>query len=112
MDIGSASGASGVSQRMIRHWKIGLFPAPRRRESGYRDLGFPIDDVRQLLGLWADRNRSSATAKALAVARAEGLRGKAAVLEAMRRALAELAERRYGDDRPDCPIIDNLAGTS
>ena len=127
MNIGQASDASGVSQRMICHYeKIGLIPAPPRRDGGYRDysdadlhrlrfianardLGFPIEDIRQLLDLWNDTRRSSAEVKALAMARAEELQRKAVALEAMRRTLVALADRCHGDDRPDCPIIDSLA---
>lgn len=127
MNIGQASEASGVSQRMIRHYeKIGLIPEPPRRDSGYRDyspadlhrlrfianardLGFPIEEIRVLLDLWNDRGRSSAEVKALATARAEELHRKAAALEAMRRTLVDLAERCHGDMRPDCPIIERLA---
>jgi len=128
MNIGQASHASGVSQRMIRHYeKIGLIPPPPRRDSGYRDysdadvhrprfianardLGFPVEEIRTLLGLWSDHSRSSAEVKALASARANKLRRKAEALEAMRRTLVDLAERCHGDRRPDCPIIDRLAG--
>ena len=127
MNIGQASEASGVSQRMIRHYeKIGLIPHAPRRDGGYRDyapadvhrlrfianardLGFPIEEIRVLLELWSDRERSSAEVKALASARAEELRRKAAALEAMRRTLLDLAERCHGDARPDCPILDGLA---
>lgn len=76
MNIGAASDASGVSQRMIRHYeKIDLVPAPPRRGSyrdysdadvhrlrfiaNARDLGFPIEEIRTLLGLWSDRDRIS-----------------------------------------------------
>ena len=129
MNIGTASDASGVSQRMIRHAeKIGLVPAPPRRDSGYRDyneadvhrlrfianardLGFPIDDIRALLGLWSDRKRSSADVKALAEARAAELGRKIHTLEAMRRSLVDLARSCHGDDRPDCPIIERLDGS-
>ena len=127
MNIGQASEASGVSQRMIRHYeKIGLTPAAARRDSGYRDysredvhrlrfiahardLGFPIEEIRSLLGLWHDRERSSADVKALALARAEDLGRKAQALEQMRATLLHLARRCHGDDRPDCPIISSLA---
>lgn len=127
MNIGQASKASGVSQRMIRHYEsIGLIPAPPRRDSGYRDyspsdverlrfianardLGFPIEEINVLLSLWSDTHRSSAEVKALAVARAEELQRKAQALEAMRRALLDLADRCHGDDRPDCPILDALS---
>ena len=126
MNIGAASDASGVSQRMIRHYeKIGLVPAPPRRGSyrdysdpdvhrlrfiaNARDLGFPIEEIRTLLGLWSDRARSSAEVKALAEARAAELGRKVRVLEAMRRSLTGLAQSCEGDDRPGCPIIEHLA---
>ncbi|MCW3837274.1 Cu(I)-responsive transcriptional regulator [Sphingomonas canadensis] len=127
MNIGQASEASGVSQRMIRHYeKIGLIPEAPRRDSGYRDyspadlnrlrfianardLGFPIEEIRMLLDLWNDRSRASAEVKALAMARAGELQRKSVALEAMRRTLIDLAERCHGDTRPDCPIIERLA---
>ncbi len=130
MNIGRVSEASGVSRRMIRHYeKLGLIPAPPRRDSGYRDyseadlhrlrfianarnLGFPLDRIQVLLNLWNDRGRASAEVKALATARAQELQRKVAVLEAMRRALVDLAERCHGDTRPDCPIIEELARDS
>jgi MerR family copper efflux transcriptional regulator len=126
MNIGAASDASSVSQRMIRHYeKIGLVPAPPRRGSyrdysdadvhrlrfiaNARDLGFPIEEIRTLLGLWSDRARSSAEVKALAQSRAAELGRKVRALQAMRRSLTELAQSCHGDDRPDCPIIEHLA---
>lgn len=126
MKIGQAATASGVSQRMIRHYeKIGLMPPAARRDSGYRDYdekdlhtlrfigrardaGFPIDEIRQLLALWHDRERSSGDVKALALARAAELKRKARKLDAMRRSLENLASNCHGDDRPDCPIIHDL----
>ena len=126
MKIGQASSASGVSQRMIRHYeKIGLIPEAARRDSGYRDygdrdlhtlrfigrardLGFPIDDIRALLALWIDRSRSSADVKLLALARATELRERIAVLDGMRKTLEHLAASCHGDDRPDCPILHDL----
>ena len=129
MKIGEVSAASGVSERMIRHYeKIGLVPAAARRESGYRDyspadvsrlrfianardLGFAIEEIGTLLSLWSDSGRASAEVKALALARAAELHRKAEALEAMRRSLLDLAERCHGDDRPDCPILDGLGGS-
>jgi Cu(I)-responsive transcriptional regulator len=126
--IGEASIASGVSQRMIRHYeKIELVPAASRRDSGYRDyderdvhtlrfigrardLGFPIEEIRTLLGLWNDRHRSSADVKQLALSRAAELKRKAKELDEMRRSLEHLAARCHGDDRPDCPILGGLEG--
>ena len=130
MKIGAISAASGVSQRMIRHYeKIGLIPPAARRDSGYRDydqrdlhmlrfigrardLGFPIEDIRTLLALWSDRSRSSADVKQLALSRATELRERMAVLEGMCRTLEHLAEACHGDDRPDCPILDELEDRS
>ena len=126
MKIGEVSAASGVSQRMIRHYeKIGLIPAALRRDSGYRDYdqrdlhtlhfigrardrGFPLEDIRRLLALWSDRGRSSSDVKQLALARAAELRERMAVLEGMCRTLEHLAEACHGDERPDCPILDEL----
>ena len=127
MKIGQAAAAAGVSERMIRHYeKIGLIAAAARRDSGYRDyderdvhtlrfigrardLGFPLEDIRTLLALWNDRERSSADVKSLALARAAELRRKARELDSMRRTLEHLARSCHGDERPDCPIIDDLA---
>ena len=126
MKIGEVSAASGISQRMIRHYeKIGLVAPAARRHSGYRDyderdvhtlrfigrardLGFPIEEIRQLLALWHDRSRSSADVKALAVARAAELARKAEQLNSMRRSLERLASECHGDSRPDCPILHDL----
>jgi len=112
---------------MIRHYeKIGLIPPPPRRDGGYRDysdadvhrlrfianardLGFPIEEIRKLLGLWSDRDRASAEVKALAESRAADLGRKADALNAMREALLDLAKGRHGNERPECPIITRLA---
>jgi Cu(I)-responsive transcriptional regulator len=111
---------------MIRHYeKIGLIPEAPRRDSGYRDyderdlhtlhfigrardLGFPIEEIRRLLALWSDRNRASSDVKELALSRAAELRQRMAVLEGMCRTLENLAESCHGDDRPDCPILNEL----
>ncbi|PAL21198.1 Cu(I)-responsive transcriptional regulator [Sphingopyxis sp. GW247-27LB] len=128
MNIGDASQRTGVSQRMIRHYeKIGLIPAPPRRESGYRDysdadvnrlrfianardLGFSIDEIGELLQLWSDEHRASFEVKALALAKADELGRKVGALAAMRSSLLHLARTCHGDDRPDCPIIDTISG--
>jgi len=127
VNIGEASKASGVSQRMIRHYeKIGLIPPALRRDSGYRDysaadvhrlrfianardLGFGTGEIMTLLALWSDRERASGEVKAMALAHAEELGRKAKALEGMRRTLLELADQCHGDNRPECPIIDGLA---
>ena len=127
MNIGQASKASGVSQRMIRHYEaIGLIPKAPRRDSGYRDyderdvhtlnfiarsrdLGFPIEEIGKLLALWQDRTRASAEVKRLALSRIEELKRKERELHEMRRTLEHLAKNCHGDGRPDCPIIEQLA---
>ena len=128
MKIGQASRASGVSERMIRHYeKIGLMPKAPRRDSGYRDyddrdvntlrfirrsrdLGFPTEEIAKLLALWHDRDRASSEVKALASARAAELKRKARQLDEMRRSLEHLAANCHGDSRPDCPILGELEG--
>ena len=128
MKIGQAASASGISERMIRHYeKIGLMPAAARRNSGYRDydsrdvhtltfigrardLGFSVDEIRKLLELWQDRSRASHHVKALALARAAELKRKERTLHEMRRSLEHLAASCHGDERPDCPIIGELEG--
>ncbi len=126
MNIGDAAAASGVSAKMIRHYEaIGLIVAARSA-NGYRvyaerdvavlrfirharDLGFPLEDVRRLLGLWHDRGRASAEVKRLALAHVAALETKAAALRSMAASLRHLAAHCHGDARPDCPILDDLA---
>ena len=128
MQIGEASERTGVSTKMIRHYEsIGLIPPPGRRDSNYRDyghhdvhrlgfvrrardLGFSIDEIRDLLRLWGDKDRSSADVKQLTEAHIAELDVKIRLLREMRHTLATLADACDGDERPDCPIIDELAG--
>ena len=101
-------------------------PRAARRASGYRDygdddvhrlrfvrrardLGFGIEEIRRLLALWEDRERSSAEVKALALTRAGELRRKEQEMASMRRTLEALARSCSGNERPDCPILDDLA---
>ncbi|TCZ56732.1 MerR family transcriptional regulator [Roseicella aquatilis] len=126
MTIGEASRASGVSEKMIRHYEaIGLLH-PARQANGYRtyaqadiavlrfirharDLAFPLEDIRRLLALWRDRGRASAEVRALALAHVAALEEKAHALQAMAASLKHLAAHCHGDARPDCPILDQLA---
>jgi MerR family copper efflux transcriptional regulator len=126
-NIGEAAKRTGVSAKMIRHYEaIGLLPTAGRTFAGYRiyddsdlhrirfikrarGLGFAMKEIAQLLGLWDDRDRASAEVKTLALQHIDDLDAKIAEMEAMRRTLRDLAERCHGDDRPDCPILDDLA---
>ena len=128
MQIGEASRLTGVSAKMIRHYEsIGLIPSADRRDSNYRDyghhdvhrlgfirrardLGFSIEQIRDLLKLWGDTHRSSADVKALTETHIAELDGKIRLLGEMRDTLAHLARACDGDHRPDCPIIAGLAG--
>ena len=126
MNIGQAARASGVSAKMIRHYEsIGLVPPAGRRDSGYRDygasdlhrlgfirhardLGFSLERIRVLLGLWGDPGRSNADVKAIAEAHVRELEERARQLNEMAGALRSLADACDGDGRPDCPIIASL----
>ncbi len=128
LTIGEASAASGVSAKMIRYYEsIGLVRPATRTDSNYRTydgkavetlrfvararhLGFSMDEIGRLLGLWQDRARASADVKALAVKHIGELEQRIAAMTAMKATLEHLAERCHGDDRPDCPIIEGIAG--
>lgn len=127
MQIGDAASATGVSAKMIRHYEsVGLFPQAARTDSGYRqysdkeistlrfirqsrDLGFSIEQIRELLGLWQNRKRPSRQVKALAQAHIEELDEKLNEIQTMKATLEHLVHCCHGDDRPDCPIIETLA---
>jgi len=127
LTIGAAAKASGVSAKMIRHYEsIGLIDAAKRTEAGYRlysdqdvhvlrfvhrarALGFPLDQIRTLLGLWQDEQRASADVRALARSHIAELDQKIAGMQAMRRTLESLAASCHGDARSSCPILDDLA---
>ena len=127
MNIGQAAKFSGVSAKMIRYYEqIGLIPKAMRSDAGYRhystadahslrfirrarDLGFPVDQISELLILWRTCDRSSADVKAMALSHVAGLKAKIAELQAMAQTIEYLAEHCHGNDRPDCPIIEGLA---
>jgi Cu(I)-responsive transcriptional regulator len=126
-NIGEAAQASGVSAKMIRHYEsIGLLPAARRTASGYRvydgqelrmlqfihrgrALGFSLENIAELLALWQDKDRASADVRRLAEQHIAELNRKIHELEAMKRTLETLAHSCHGDERSDCPILDDLA---
>ena len=128
MNISEAAQASGLPAKTIRYYEdIGLL-RPARGTNGYRvfsaedahkltflsrarSLGFSIEDCRTLLSLYEDRSRASADVKALAAEHLDRIATKIAELQALQSTLETLVTRCHGDDRPDCPILDGLAGT-
>ena len=127
LNIGDAAKASGVSAKMIRHYEsIGLIDAAQRTDAGYRRyseqdvqvlqfihrsraLGFSLDQIKTLLTLWQDKQRASKDVRAMAREHIAELDRKIAEMQAMRRTLEQLARACHGDDRPDCPILDDLS---
>jgi len=127
MDIGRASKASGVSVKMIRHYEeIGLLPKVARTYANYRiysqndvhmlrfikrarTLGFSMEDIKELVGLWKNKARSSAAVKKIAGKHVDALKQKVAELQSMIGTLEHLTHHCHGDHRPECPILDDLA---
>ncbi len=127
MNIGTASKQSSLPAKTIRYYEdVGLIK-PSRDTNGYRDfderdvhkliflsrsraLGFTIEDCRDLLGLWENQSRASADVKEIARGHLAAIDAKIADLSNMRDTLSDLVECCNGDERPDCPIIEKLAG--
>ncbi|CCF00557.1 Cu(I)-responsive transcriptional regulator [Sinorhizobium fredii] len=127
MNIGQASKASGVSSKMIRYYEqIGLIRPALRTASSYRtygdndihtlrfvrrarDLGFSVEQIKELLALWRDRSRASSDVKSVALEHVAELERKIAAIQEMTKTLKYLASHCHGDDRPECPIIDEIA---
>jgi Cu(I)-responsive transcriptional regulator len=128
MNIGEAAALSGVSAKMVRHYEsLGLLPRIARSDAGYRqygerevhtlrfirrarDLGFSMAEIAELLKLWQNRRRASGDVKRIALSHVADLERRMAEMAAMKHALATLASSCHGDDRPDCPILDDLQG--
>ncbi len=126
-NIGETSAATGVSAKMIRHYEsIGLIPKANRTFAGYRlyadadlhrlqfiklcrGLGFSMKQIAVLLDLWNDKHRASRKVKQLAQEHAADLSQRILEMQAMQRTLESLARNCHGDQRPDCPILDDLA---
>src|ERR1700678_2100666 len=127
MNIGAAAASSGVTTKMIRHYEaIGLLRPAERRANDYRDygerelhelrfikrarrLGFSIAEIGELLALWRDRGRPSREVKRIAEAHIGDLQSRLTEMQAIANTLRELVAACHGDDRPDCPILDDLA---
>lgn len=128
VQIGQAAALSGVSAKMVRHYEaLGLLAPVGRTDTGYRlysqtdvhtlrfikrarDLGFSMADIGELVGLWHDQQRSSAQVKRIAQRHVESLHQRIEQMQAMERSLQHLTRCCQGNDRPECPILDDLAG--
>ena len=128
MNIGEAAKISGVNAKLIRHYEsIGLIPKAGRTNSGYRtysekdvhilsfvrrarNLGFSMQEIKKLVSLWRNRSRASREVKALTIAHIKNLETKIMDLQAIRSTLLNLAKNCHGDDRPSCPILEDLSG--
>lgn len=129
VNIGQAARLSGVSAKMVRHYEsLGLLPRVGRTGSGYRqysqaevhtlqfikrsrELGFSMDEIAELVSLWQNRRRTSASVRRIAQKHATELAQRIEAMQAMQRTLTHLIHCCHGDDRPDCPILDDLAGS-
>ena len=127
-NIGEAASRSGVSAKMVRHYEsLGLLPTVARTDSGYRrysdkevhtlrfirrarDLGFSMAEIAELLKLWQNRRRASADVKRIAQRHIADLGRRMTAMAEMRDALKRLADCCQGDNRPDCPILEELSG--
>jgi MerR family copper efflux transcriptional regulator len=128
MNIGEAARQSGVSTKMVRHYEsLGLLPQVHRSDSGYRqyseaevhtlrfikrarDLGFSMAEIAELVSLWQNRRRASASVRRIAQKHADDLARRIADMQAMQQTLTHLVDCCHGDERPECPILDDLAG--
>jgi MerR family transcriptional regulator, copper efflux regulator len=127
--IGQAARLSGVSAKMVRHYEsLGLLPAVARTDGNYRqyteadvhtlrfirrarDLGFSMADIAELLGLWQNPQRRSDQVLQITRRHLQGLQARIAALQSMARTLEHLGACCHGDQRPDCPILDDLAAS-
>ena len=130
MNIGTLASKSGIAAKTIRYYEnIGLIPLAQRSGSGYRvytandvhilrfihrarELGFSLNEIRELLDLWADGSRASANVKAVAVRHVAVIDHKIAEMQSLRQIIEDLIQRCRGDDRSDCPILQELAQTT
>lgn len=126
MNIGQVASKTGLPAKTIRYYEsVGLIPEPSRATNGYRSydeldvyalhfvhkarsLGFSMAEVQELLALWRNKSRASAVVKAIALEKIKEIDRKVSELKTIRRAILDLAEHCRGDDRPECPILEEL----
>ncbi len=127
MQIREAAAHSRLPAKTIRYYEeTGLVEPAARSANGYREyserdvhilrfvqrarsLGFTMRDRRELLALYDDRRRSSAGVQIVPDRRLQEIECRLAALESPRAVPTDPIDRCHGDDRPDCPIPDDLA---
>ncbi len=127
MRIGEAARLSGVSAKLIRYYEgVGLLSPAGRDTNGYRifdernvhelrfikrarSLGFPIKQIDELLRLWRDKRRASRKVRALAEIHKQSVVARMEAHQSIVKVLGRLIDACRGDDRPDCPILDQLS---
>ena len=127
MNIGDAAKISGVNAKLIRHYEsIGVIPKATRTESGYRsysetdihilsfvkrsrNLGFSMKEIKKLVSLWKNKSRTSSEVKSMATKYIDEMEKKISELQSVVKTLKHLSKNCHGDDRPDCPILSDLA---
>lgn len=127
MNISKASALTDLPPKTIRYYEeIGLVKAARAA-NGYRDysendvhqlaflqrarsLGFSIEECRSLLSLYSDSDRASSEVKELTLSKIDEIDQKIDELKSLKDTLSKLAKNCHGNDKPDCPILDDLAG--
>ncbi len=129
MNISEAARHSGLSAKTVRYYEqIGLIGPASRGENGYRqydgkavrelqflarsrDVGFDLDECRELLRLHRDAGRQSRHARALVIEKSHQLQQRINRLQTMQQVLLAMADQCNGDEGPDCAILDGLGST-
>ena len=127
MNIGKAASLSGLTVKTVRYYSdIGIIKPVIDTNTGYRDFSepdlaklqfvakarkfdFSLDDCRELLALYENKDRSSKEVKALTLEKVAEIDLKLKELKTLRDQLSTLASACQGNDRPDCPILDALS---
>lgn len=126
MNIGEVAQAVGVNTKFIRHYEArSIIPKALRSDNGYRhysetdvhilrfvkharNLGFSLDEIKKLVSLWRNKSRKSSDVKTITAKHIDALETKIRELQSIKEALNKLALHCHGDDRPECPILENL----
>jgi MerR family copper efflux transcriptional regulator len=127
MNIGKAAKLSDLTIKAVRYYaNIGLVKPQQNIMTGYRDytdedvaklkfigkarkFGFSINECKELLSLYEDKNRTSKEVKKITLEKISEIDDKLKDLNDLRKELSFLASNCHGDDRPNCPILDELS---